>query len=129
MPKHDETDVAQRRIGNQTFNIWLNEREQRAIDDSDDRANRNPGRKTVRGAGSQGDAEAQQTIGSHLRHDGRQQECCRHGRFRISVGQPGVQRENRRLYGEGRQQSEEDEHLVARTEGNLARRDRFEMST
>ena len=76
---------------------------------------------TIQGAhrarrfGKHRQAEANQSVGSHFQHDGGQHDGAGGGRFDVRVGQPGVQREQRNLDGEGEEEREEQQHLLARS--------------
>ena len=46
--KHDESEVTDRRIGDQLLHVRLHQRDQRAIDDANQRQNHDPGGIAVR---------------------------------------------------------------------------------
>ena len=61
-------------------------------------------------------AEAQQSVGAHLQHHGRQHHGTGGGRLHVRIGQPGVQREQRNLDRERDEERQEQPELFARRE-------------
>jgi len=53
-----------------------------------------------RGVGQNGIRDTQQAVGSHLQQNAGQDDGDGRGRFNVSVGEPGVEGENRHLNGE-----------------------------
>ena len=66
-------------------------------------------------------AKAHHAVGAHLQQHARQHHRTRRGRFRMRVGQPGVQREQRHLDGERQKKCHEQQHLRARLQHQRAR--------
>ena len=104
----DEAEVTDRRIGDQLLHIRLHQRDQRAVDDADQRQNHDPRRVAVSLIGEQADIEAQQAVGAHLQQNARQQHRSGGGCLHVRVGQPGVKREERDLDRKGDEEAEEE---------------------
>ena len=85
-------------------------RNQRAVDDADDRQDDHPAahfgmHDHVR---EERQREADEAVGSHLQQDAGQDDRARGGRLDVRVGQPGVEREHRHLDGEAQEEGEEE---------------------
>src|SRR5208282_2290242 len=104
----DESKVTDRGVGDQLLHIRLHQRNQRAVDDADQRQYHDPGRVAVRLLGKEADVEAQQAVCAHLQQHTSQEHRSSGGRFHVRVGQPGVQREDRDLHREGDEEAEEE---------------------
>src|SRR5580658_875959 len=90
--KDDESEMADRRIGDQLFHVRLHQRDQRAIDNADQRQHHNPGRVAVRLFRKKANIETQQAVGAHLQQNAGEQHRSGGGRFHVRVGQPGVKK-------------------------------------
>jgi hypothetical protein len=61
-----------------------------------------------RALGEESEVEAQQAVGAHLEQHSGEQHGTGGGSFDVRVRQPGVEREERHLHGEGDEESEEE---------------------
>ena len=112
MPEHHDRHVADRRVRDQPLPVLLRQRDQRAVDDADDR--RAPtiiGTKWRDALRENRQAEAQEAVRAHLQQDGRQNHRAGRRRVGVRVGQPGVEREHRHLDREAEEEREEDPEL------------------
>ena len=105
-----ESQVADRGVGDQLLPILLHQADQRAVDDADDRKDRQNLHDggVDRGFRQQRQREAQESVGPHLQQDAGQDHRAGGGRFDVRVGQPGVEREHRDLDGESDEEGPED---------------------
>ena len=85
--EHDKSKVAHRRIRHQLLHVGLHHRDQRAINDADDGQRDDPAGALLRGAGKHRDTKAQQPVGAHFQHDGRQHDRAGCGRLDVRIGQ------------------------------------------
>ena len=105
---HDEAEVGDRGVGDETLEVLLHRRRNRAVDDAD-RAEGDERRCEVHGRlGEEIDTEAQEAVGAELEHDAGQDHRARRGGVGVGVGQPGVHREQRNLHGERNGKAQED---------------------
>ena len=109
--EHHEAQVAHARVGHQLLHVRLHHRHQRAVDDADDGEAAQVRREVHRRVGEQRERETQQAVGPHLQQDAGQDDRPGRGRFDVRVGQPGVEREQRHLDGEGHREGQEEPHL------------------
>src|SRR5580658_37140 len=106
--KDDESEMADRRIGDQLFHVRLHQRDQRAIDNADQRQHHNPGRVEVRLFRKKANIETQQAVGAHLQQNAGEQHRSGGGRFHVRVGQPGVKREDWDLHRKGYEEAKKE---------------------
>ena len=112
--EHHHRHVADRRVGDQPLPVLLRQRDQRAVDDADDREQDHHRHERARALRQDRQAEAQEPVGAHLQHDGRQDHRAGGRRVGVRVGQPGVEREHRHLDREAAEEREEDPPLQVR---------------
>src|ERR1035438_9673765 len=101
--------------------IGFNPKLARAVDDADDGKRDDPRSVAPRLVGKESQIEAQQAVGAHLQQHTCQQHRTRSGSFHVRVGQPGVQREQRHLHGEGDKEAEEQPERGVLESCHLAR--------
>src|SRR5579883_907599 len=110
----DESQVADGGVGDEFFQVRLHKRDERAIDDADDGQNGDPGGRAIRSLGEEREAEAHHAVGAHFQEHAGQNDGAGGGRLDVRVREPGMQREERHLDGEGQEKGEEEEHFRAR---------------
>src|SRR6266478_3973932 len=118
--EHHEAQVADAGIRDEFLEIGLNESNKRAVDDADDGERGDNRRGAVRGIGEERQAEANHAVGAHFQEHAGQDDGAGGGRLDVRVGQPGVEREQRNLDGEGHEEGEEEIHLLERGQANGA---------
>src|SRR6185437_6233630 len=104
---HDEAHVADRAVGDQLLHVGLHEGDQRAVDDADQAEHDDDAGQGVGGAREEAEIEAQHAVRPHLQQDAGEQDRAGRRRLDVGVGQPGVEREQRNLDGEGDEEAEE----------------------
>ena len=114
--QHDEAEVRERREADQAQDVVLADGDQRAVDDRDQREHDHDRRRPLRGVGQQPEAEPQHAEGADLVEDADQQHRGAGGRLLGGVGQPGVDREHRRLDREGDEEADEQPALGDRVD-------------
>ena len=109
--QHHEAQVADRGVGHQLLDVRLHHGHQGAVDDADHRQDadrRGEGRHAL---GEQRHGEAQHAVGAHLQQHAGQDHRAGGRRLDVGVGQPGVQRKDRHLDGEGQEEGREEPEL------------------
>ncbi len=106
-----EAHVADRRIGDQPFEVGLDERHDRAVDDRDEGQHDDDRRERLGGRREQGHGEPDEPVGAELEQDRGKDHGARRRRLRVRVGEPGVEREHRDLDREGQEEREEGADL------------------
>jgi hypothetical protein len=116
-----EAQVAHRGVGHQLLPILLHQAHQRAVDDADDRKNRQNLHDGLvrRGLGQQREREAQEAVRPHLQQHAGQNDGAGGGRLHVRVGQPGVEREHGHFDGEAQEEGPEDPLLHAERQVEL----------
>src|SRR5713101_3714819 len=112
--EHDEAEVADAGIGDEFFQIGLDESDQRAVDDADNGEGGDNRGGAVRSVGEERQAEANHAVGAHFQEHAGEDDGAGGGRFHVGVGQPGVEREERDLDGKSQEEGEEEVHLLER---------------
>ena len=115
-PQHHHRHVADRRVGDEPLPVLLRQRDERAVDDADDRQQHHHRHELVRRLGQDRQAEAQEPVRPHLQEHGRQNHRACGRRVGVRVGQPGVEREHRHLDGEAEKEREKHPPLQVRRE-------------
>jgi len=121
--RHAEQDyahVAHTGVRNQLLHVRLHETDARAVENVNDREYRQPAGELVQAHRQQREADADQAIRAHLEQDARQDHAHFGGRVGMGVGQPGMEREHRYLYGESQEDQQERQQLQA--DGNTQKR-------
>ncbi len=113
-PQHHEAQVADRRVRHKFFQVRLHQRNQRTVNNADDRQHRYHGSCAVRRLRKQRQAEADHAVGSHLQQHARENDRAGRWRFHVRVRQPGVKREERHLDRKGHEEGKEEQHLRPR---------------
>src|SRR6202022_4689506 len=116
----DKAEVADAGIGDELFQIGLNESYQGAIDDANDGERGDPRCGAMRRVGEQRQAEANHAVGAHFQENAGEDDGAGRRSLHVSVGQPGVEREERDFDGEGQEEGEEEVHLFVRGKTNGA---------
>ena len=125
--EHDEAEVGHRRVGDQPLEVLLHRGHDRGVDDADHPEGDHEGGEVDRRFGEQVEAEAQEPVGPELQHDAGQDHRARRRGLGVGVGQPGVEREQRRLDREGQGEGQEDPSAGVDREGlALGQRDQVE---
>src|SRR6202521_3887563 len=105
-----EAQVADGRGRHQFFHVFLHQRNQRAIDDSNQRDPDHPalhfGMRHNRGKERQ--REAHESTRSHLEQNARQNDGSGGGRFHVCIRQPRVERKHRNLDRKSDKESDEE---------------------
>ena len=118
--EHDEAEVADAGIGDELFEIGLNESDQRAVNDADDGEHGDGGREAARGIREERQAEANHAVGAHFQEDAGEHHGTGRGSFDVRVRQPGVEREERNFDGEGHEEGEEEKRFRAARQNECA---------
>ncbi len=111
--ENDEAEVADAGVGDEFFEIGLNESYERAVNDTDDGEHRDWRRELLRRDGEERQAEAHHAVGAHFQEDASEHDGAGGGGFDVGVGQPGVEREERNFNGESHEEGEEEKRLRA----------------
>ena len=106
-PQHHKAQMAHRGIRDQLLQVGLNHRDQCAINNANEGERHDPRSVAARLLGKKAQVEAQHPIGAHLEQHSRQQHRTRGGSLHVRVGQPRMKREERNLYGECQEESQE----------------------
>ena len=120
--QRDEAEVRDRGVGHQPLHVALPHRQQRRVEDADHGQDEHERCEVARRVGEQRQAVAQEAEGAHLVEDADEQHGATDRRLRRGVGQPGVQRDQRRLDGEGDEEAQEQQLLHAGVDLQLAER-------
>ena len=116
-PEHDEAEVRDRGVGDELLQVRLHGRHQRAVDDAGDGEADHERRRRLHRAREEGQREAEEPVGPHLEQHARQDDRAAGRRLDVRVGEPGVEREERHLDGEGEREGGEQPELLAGREG------------
>ena len=109
--EHDEAEVRDRRIGDEPFHVGLCHAHERPVDDPGD-AERSDDRRSIEcGLREERHRVADEAKGAHLQHHACEQDRTGSRRFRVRVGQPGVERPDRHLDREGEREGPEEPAL------------------
>ncbi len=116
----DEAEVRDGREGDQPLDVLLTDRQQRPVDDPDQRQHQDRRGEGPGGVREQVEAVAQHREGADLVDHRRDQHRHARGGLAHGVRQPGVQRPERGLHREGEHEAEEQRVLGDRREVQLA---------
>src|SRR5579859_1135789 len=119
-PEHHKSKVADRGVGNQALEVCLHHGHEGAVNNSDDGQNGDVGSETVSRFGKKRQTETQHSVRTHLQQHAGKHHGTRGGRFGVSVGEPGVQREKRHLDGKRQEKSGKKKLLGTQRENHLA---------
>ena len=108
---HHIAHVTDRRIGDEPFQILLNERNQGPIDDSKCPQGKKPGSSQGGRIGQHRQGEPQEAVDADLQQHPGKVDTATGGRLDMGQRQPGVQRENRHLDRKADHEGQEDEPL------------------
>ena len=111
-----EPQVRHGGVRDQPLDVRLDQRHHGAVDDPDQRQDRDGRGEVLRRFGEQLQVEADQPVRADLQQDACQQHRAGGGRLGVRVGQPRVQREQRHLHGERDEEREEEPARGARGE-------------
>ena len=106
--QHNKSQVADGGVGDQLLHVRLHHRNQRTVNDSDQRQCDDPWSIAAGLVGKQSEVEAQHAVGAHLQQNAGEQNGSGRGCFYVCVRQPGVEREQRNFDGEGYKKSQEE---------------------
>ena len=112
-PQRDEAEVGDRGVGDEPLHVLLPDREQRPVQDADHREHQYQRREPLAGQREQRQAVAQEAERADLVEHADQQHARSDRRLGTGVGQPGVQRHQRRLDRERDEEPEEQPDLGA----------------
>ncbi len=101
---------AKRRVGDEALEVALDRGDDRPVDDPDGPEAEQEGRQGHDRPREQGEVEADDAVGAQLGHDAGEEDRTGGGRLAVGVGRPGVEREDRRLHGEGGREGQEQQH-------------------
>ena len=118
----DEAHVRHRGIGDELFHVLLHQRDQRGVDDGDDRQREDQRRELNRGLREHRQRKAQEAVTAHLQQDRGQDHRAGRRRLDMGVGQPGVDRPHRQLDRERGEEGEERPGLQRAREGMVQQR-------
>src|SRR5262249_49928576 len=104
--EHNKSKVADRGVGNQFFQIRLNHRDQRAVDDSDQSQHTDPAGVRASLGGEQAEIEAQHSVSAHLQQYSGEQDRAGRGSLDVSIRKPGVEWKQRNFYSESDEESQ-----------------------
>ena len=109
--QHTVPKMADRAVGDELLDVVLNHRDQRAIDDADDREPDQQGPVVDHRLREQRHRKPVEPVGSHLQHHARQHHRAAGGRLDVGVRKPGVEGEHRDLDREGERETREHPQL------------------
>jgi len=127
-PQHAEPQVADRGVRDQFLHVGLDHRHQRPVDDPDDGEREEERLGGARRLREERQGETEEPVGPELQEDPRQDDRARGRSLDVRVRQPGVQREDRHLDGEGEREGGEQPELLRRGEGRLVQAQQVEGS-
>ena len=107
-PEQHVAHVAHAGVGDEALEVFLAQREHRAVEDADRGESCEPDAVLVRLVRHQRHADAQHAVATHLQQDASEDDRDGRRRVRVRIGEPGVQREHRQLHGEGNEDEPED---------------------
>jgi hypothetical protein len=114
--REQQTKVTDRGICDQFFQVGLNHRNKRAIDNPDHRKRCNVWHERQGRVGKKGKTEAYKSVCTHLQQNSGKNYASRCWSLNVRVGQPGMQREERDLDTEAERKRQENQ--VLRIGGN-----------
>ena len=109
--EHDEPEVRDARIRDESLEVLLHRRRNRAVDDADHRERVERRSRPHAGFREEIDTEAQQAVGAHLQEHAGKDDRAGGRRLRVRVGQPSVHGEKRHFHCE--RDCERDEEPAA----------------
>ncbi len=115
----DEAHMRHRGIGDQLLHVLLHQRDQRGVDDRDDREREDERREIGGCVREHRQREADEAVTAHLQKNAGQDDRARGRRLDMRVGQPGMHRPHRHLDRERGEEGEEQPFLHRRREGGL----------
>src|SRR5438094_5401169 len=98
-------------VGDEALHVFLHEADERAVDDADQREHDDDlddARAHGPFAGQERQRETDEAVGAHFQQDAGQNDGAGRGRFRVRVGNPGVEREHGHFDGEGEEEAPEE---------------------
>ncbi len=101
-----EAHVGDGRIGDELLEVRLRQRDERGVDDGDDRQREHQRRELLAGDREHRQREAQEAVAAHLQQDRRQDDGAAGRRLDVRVRQPGVHRPHRQLHRERGEEGE-----------------------
>ena len=113
----DEAHMRHRGIGDQLLHVLLHQRDQRGVDDGDDRERVDERREIERRLREHRQREAQEAVAAHLQKDRGKDHRAGGRRLDMRVGQPGVHRPHRQLDRERGEEGEPGPGLQRAREG------------
>ena len=114
--------MADRGVRDQSLQIHLDHRDERAVHDSDDGQHGNLRSKAARGCREQRQAETQHAVGAHLQQDAGEHDRTGRWGFGMRVRQPRMQREQRHLDGKREEERAKQQHFRAKRQCDCAAR-------
>ena len=102
----DEAHVADAGVGNQPLHVRLAVGQDGAVDDPDDADHRDRAGEARRGFGKQRHGEANQAVPPGLQQQSGEEHAACGRRLRVSIGEPAMQRKDRKLDGKGDKETE-----------------------
>ena len=122
-PEHDVAEVRDGRVRDELLHVRLHHRDERAVDDADEREADDGGLDPARLRRCREDRkrEAEETVRPHLQEDAGEDHGAGGGRLDVGVRQPRVEREHRDLDREADEEGPEEPDLEVRRD---LRRDR-----
>ena len=99
-----EAHVGNRRISDELLDIFLHERDERRVDDRDDRQREHERREIGRRVREHRQREAQEAVAAHLQENAGEDDRTRCRRLDVGVRQPRVDRPHRHLHRERREE-------------------------
>ena len=112
--EHDEPEMADARIRDELLHVGLHHRDQRAVDDADDREDGEIRREERGGERKERKRESHAAVRAHLQQHAGQNHRAGGRRLDVRVGQPGVEREQRHLDRERERERQEEPELQVR---------------
>ena len=111
--EHDEAEMADRRVGDQTHEVVGGDRHEGAPEYRDDGEHHDGCGRILRGLRNDPKAQGDHAVGSDfVEHAHEQRGRSRRGLFRC-IGKPRVHREHGRFDGESDEEGDKDQHAVA----------------
>ena len=109
--QHYVTQVTDRRVGDDLFDVGLHQREAGTVDDAGNRKRHDRRREELRRIRKQGEAKLQKSVCPHLEQNAGEDHRARRRRFHMRIGKPRVQRHDRYFDGERQRESREQKRL------------------
>ena len=118
-PHRHEAHMGDGGISDQLLHILLHQRDERGVDDRDDRQGIDQRREILRRVREHRQREADESIAAHLQENGGEEDRTRGRRLDMGIGQPGVDRPHRQFHRERSEESEKQPFLQAGIEMRL----------